>query len=70
MKSKPFQLLKRLLTALAICALPVFAQTATELPALSAVTRELKGGETHSYRITLAAGQFLHATVEQAAPAH
>lgn len=29
------------------------------------VERELKGGETHLYRITLADGQFLSATVEQ-----
>jgi CHAT domain-containing protein/Tfp pilus assembly protein PilF len=65
MKRKPLQSLTRLLAALAICALPVVAQTAKDLPALSAVTRELKGGETHSYRIALTSGQFLHATVEQ-----
>ena len=65
MKRKSLQSLTRLLAALAICAVPVVAQTAKDLPALSAVTRELKGGETHSYRITLTSGQFLHATVEQ-----
>ena len=65
MKTKLSQSLTRLLAALAICALPVVGQTAQDLPALSAVTRELKGGETHSYRITLTSGQFLHATVEQ-----
>ncbi|MBI3950644.1 MAG: CHAT domain-containing protein [Acidobacteria bacterium] len=29
------------------------------------IERELKGGETHSYRVTLAAGQYLHAVVNQ-----
>jgi CHAT domain-containing protein/tetratricopeptide (TPR) repeat protein len=65
MKRKPLQSLTRLLAALAICASPAFAQTAKDLPPLSAVTRELKGGETHSYRLALTSGQFLHATVEQ-----
>lgn len=65
MRRSVFPSVVRLLAALAICALPLFAQTAKDLPALSAVTRDLKGGETHSYRITLAADQFLHATVEQ-----
>jgi CHAT domain-containing protein/tetratricopeptide (TPR) repeat protein len=37
----------------------------TELPALSAVNRELKGGETHSFHIRLTSGQFLHAIVVQ-----
>ena len=36
-----------------------------ELPTLSATERELKGGETHSYRIQLTSGQFLYALVEQ-----
>jgi CHAT domain-containing protein len=35
------------------------------LPTFSALERELKAGETHSYRITLVAGQFLYAHVEQ-----
>jgi CHAT domain-containing protein/tetratricopeptide (TPR) repeat protein len=34
-------------------------------PALAPVERELKGGESHAYSISLAAGQFLHALVEQ-----
>lgn len=29
------------------------------------IERELKGGETHSYRVDLQAGQFMHAVVEQ-----
>jgi len=40
-------------------------QEAAAPPALAPVERELKGGESHSYRISLAAGQFLHALVEQ-----
>lgn len=35
------------------------------LPIFSAQERELKGGETHSYRIALSAGQFCYALVEQ-----
>ncbi len=35
------------------------------LPTLSAGERELKGGETHSYRISLSSGQFFYALVEQ-----
>src|ERR1044072_7149287 len=34
-------------------------------PALAPVERELKGGESHAYSISLAAGHFLHALVEQ-----
>jgi CHAT domain-containing protein/tetratricopeptide (TPR) repeat protein len=41
-----------------------FSQTQT-LPTFSAQQRELKGGETHSYRVALTAGQFLYALVEQ-----
>jgi CHAT domain-containing protein/tetratricopeptide (TPR) repeat protein len=37
----------------------------TSLATLAPVERELKGGETHSYRVTLASGQFLYALVEQ-----
>src|SRR5437588_11835802 len=29
------------------------------------ITREIKGGETHSYRVALKPGEFLRATVEQ-----
>lgn len=57
--------MKRLLAALALLVLPVYAQTVRELPALAPVTRDLKGGETHAYRINLTSGQFLHALVEQ-----
>lgn len=59
------QFLFLLTTALAVCFGSVPAQTSKDLPTLSATERELKGGETQSYRIALTAGQFLHATVEQ-----
>ena len=65
MKKQLLQLGVQILVAATICALPIFGQTQTELPALAAVQRELKGGETHSYRINLNAGQFLNANVEQ-----
>ena len=35
------------------------------LPTFSAQERDLKGGETHSYRLPLIAGQFFYAVVEQ-----
>src|ERR1041385_7385649 len=41
------------------------AQTPKDPPTLSDGEHELKGGETHSYRISLATGQFLYALVEQ-----
>src|SRR5215813_271032 len=44
---------------------PTVRQDANELPLLSPVERELKGGETHAYRVTLKQGQFLYALVEQ-----
>lgn len=43
----------------------VFAQATDTPPALASQERELKGGETHSYRVALMAGQFLYALVEQ-----
>ncbi len=54
------QLLVQLLATVAIC-----AQTPNELPLLTSVQRELKGGETHSFRIPLTSGQYLYAVVEQ-----
>lgn len=65
MKRTAFHFLKRLLAALAICVLPVCAQTAKDLPALAPVTRELRGGETNAYRVSLTSGQFLHALFKQ-----
>ena len=60
MRRSLLHLLVQLLAAVAIC-----AQTPNELPVLSSVERELKGGETHSFRISLTTGQYLYATVEQ-----
>jgi CHAT domain-containing protein/tetratricopeptide (TPR) repeat protein len=57
--------LLRHVSILFICIVLALGQTPTELQSLSAVQRELKGGETHSFRILLTSGQFLHATVEQ-----
>ena len=66
MKKHLFQSLVQVLVAVTICVVPAFGQTPPqELPPLSAVQRELKGGETHSFKIQLAAGQFLNARVEQ-----
>jgi tetratricopeptide (TPR) repeat protein len=43
-----------------------FTQQKTDaLPAFTAQERELKGGETHSYRLVLAEGQFFYGLVEQ-----
>src|SRR5688572_15714520 len=42
-----------------------FQQDVSKLPPLSPVERELKGGETHSYQVSLVADQFLHVQVEQ-----
>lgn len=60
-----FQLLVQISVALVVSVPLAPAQTPKDLPALSAIERELKGGETHSFRIVLSSGQFLHAIVEQ-----
>ncbi|MEN3329307.1 MAG: hypothetical protein V7638_4114 [Acidobacteriota bacterium] len=65
MKMKPSQFVIRFLAILLIGVAPVFAQTPGDLPTLAPVERELKGGEIHSFRIVLTAGQFLHAIFEQ-----
>ena len=65
MRNRLPQLLLPILATLLLCVSPALAQNSKDLPALSDVERELKGGETHSYRITLTTGQFLHAVVEQ-----
>ena len=65
MKKKPSQFVVHFLAILLIGVAPVFAQTPGDVPTLANVERELKGGETHSFRIVLATGQFLHALVEQ-----
>lgn len=65
MQKPTSHLLVQLLATLLLCAAPSFAQTQKDLPTLTALERELKGGETHSYRVLLSANQFLYATVEQ-----
>ncbi len=64
MRKRFLQLLVQTVAVLLLSVCAVLAQT-TEQPVLSEVSRELKGGETHSYRITLATNQFLHAVVVQ-----
>ena len=63
MQKDLIKLLIRVSAALLIVVCPVFGQA--DLPPLSAVDREIKGGETHSFRVRLEAGQFLHAIVVQ-----
>ena len=65
MKRIALQFLPPVAAALLMCVVPAWAQTAKDLPELTDVQRELKGGETHSFRIALASGQFLNAAVQQ-----
>ena len=59
------KLLIRVSAAALVVVCPVFAQSTQDLPPLAPVTREIKGGEVHSFRVRLEAGQFLNALVEQ-----
>ena len=56
-----------LLAPLVVCCALTFAaqEPAKQLPALADGQHALKGGESHSYLINLAAGQFLYALIEQ-----
>ncbi|HTG85718.1 MAG TPA: tetratricopeptide repeat protein, partial [Pyrinomonadaceae bacterium] len=57
-----------LLVAVLICSAPtsqIAAQALQQLPVLVDGRHALKGGESHSYRINLVAGQFFHALIEQ-----
>ena len=65
MNKNLFQILVQLVVAGTFCVLPVLGQTPKDLPTLAAGQHELKGGETHSYRIELNPGQFVNASVEQ-----
>src|SRR4029079_13532162 len=65
MKKKLLHPLVQIVVAGMICVFPALGQTVNDLPVLTPVQRELKGGETHSYRIQLTAGQFLNAQAEQ-----
>src|SRR6185369_14736343 len=52
-------------TALTALSSSLQQQDWSKFPALAPVERDLKGGETHSYRVDLKANEFLHAVVEQ-----
>ena len=65
MRKRASHFLVQLAAVLLIFVAPGFAQSSKDLPPLTALERELKGGETHSYRVLLTANQFLHAIVEQ-----
>ena len=65
MQKRAFHFLVQLSAALLIFVPIGLAQTPKDLPALAALQRELKGGETHSYRVVLASNQFLHAIADQ-----
>src|SRR4029079_9822992 len=65
MKKKLLHPWVQIVVAGMICVFPALGQTVNDLPVLTPVQRELKGGETHSYRIQLTAGQFLNAQAEQ-----
>ncbi len=65
MEKNLLQLAVLLSALLSITVVSARAQTPKDLPTLSAVEREIKGGETHSYRIPLTPNQFIHALVEQ-----
>ncbi|HET6975621.1 MAG TPA: CHAT domain-containing protein [Pyrinomonadaceae bacterium] len=55
----------RVSAALLMAVCPLFAQSTQGQQELAAVSREIKGGETHSYRKRLESGQFLNAVVVQ-----
>ncbi len=59
------KLLIRVSATLLLAVSPSFAQSTQEQPELAAVSREIKNGETHSYRKRLESGQFLNAVVVQ-----
>ena len=65
MRKTSLHFLLQISVLLVICIAPAAGQTPTELPTLSAAHRELKGGESHAFQISLTSGQFLHAIVEQ-----
>jgi CHAT domain-containing protein/tetratricopeptide (TPR) repeat protein len=60
-----FQLVGLLAASVSICAFAASAQSPKELPLLASVEREIKGGESQSFRIALTTNQFVYALVEQ-----
>lgn len=65
MKERFSQIVTLILAVLLIYVSPTLGQTPKDLPTLSDTEGELKGGETHSFKIQLTAGQFLYALAEQ-----
>jgi CHAT domain-containing protein/tetratricopeptide (TPR) repeat protein len=65
MQKDLIKLLIRVSVALLLAVCPLFAQSTQEQTELAVVSREIKVGETHSYRKRLEAGQFLNAAVIQ-----
>jgi CHAT domain-containing protein/tetratricopeptide (TPR) repeat protein len=65
MQRELLKLLIRVSAALLVVVCPIFAQSTKDLPPLANAAREIKGGETHSFRVRLEAEQFLHAVVVQ-----
>lgn len=71
LSSRLYHIIRRsllLLLSLALLVSPLAGQDEKEIPALEAgklIQRDLSGGHSHSYRVEMAAGQFLHAIVEQ-----
>jgi CHAT domain-containing protein/uncharacterized protein HemY len=59
------QLVGLLVTLLTVCAFVASAQTSKDLPELASVEREIKGGESQSFRIALTTNEFVYALVEQ-----
>jgi len=59
------QLVGLLVALLAVGAFAASAQTPKDLPTLASVEREIKGGETQSFRIALTTNEFVYALVEQ-----
>ena len=65
MKKNLLQLAVLFSVLLLNCVFKASAQTQTPLPTLSNIEREIKGGESHSFRISLTTNQFVYALVEQ-----
>ncbi len=59
------KLLRFACLALCFCSTLLFSQNTIQLTPGSTIERDLKGGESHTYQISLAAGDFLHVVVEQ-----
>ena len=65
MNKSLLQLVGVLVALLFIRAVAASAQTPKDLPTLASVEREIKGGESQSYRLALTTNEFVYALVEQ-----